>query len=128
MNEVVVKCGDESNKIAMFSVIPFVIFSKKKSILTFSVGEHDNDQSFGPLIFRSRYFLLIFVLKMEEEKISRQKHDTSFNRRLSIAEKLKIIKYAENSIHASSNLYGVSRTIIRYWVEMKTVCFEVIKT
>ena len=54
----------------------------------------------------------------EEEKIPMHKPNTAFNRRLSVAEKLKIIKYAEeNSIHASSNLYGVSRTIIRYWME-----------
>ena len=52
---------------------------------------------------------------MEEEKIPKQNPHLSFNRRLSDAEKLKIIKYAEEiSIHASSNLYGVSRTIIRY--------------
>ena len=48
---------------------------------------------------------------MEEEKIPKQKPDTSFNRRLIVAEKLKIIKYAENSIYASSNQNGVSRTI-----------------
>ena len=61
-----------------------------------------------------------FVLKMEEEKIPNQKPDTSFNRRLSVAEKLEIIKYAEeNSIHASSNLYDVSITIIRYWIKEK---------
>ena len=56
---------------------------------------------------------------MEEEKIKEKPH-TSFNRRLSVAEKLKIIKYVEeNSIHASSNLYGLSRTIIRYWMKEK---------
>ena len=57
---------------------------------------------------------------MEEENIPKQKPYTSFNRWLSVAEKLKIIKFAEeNNIHASSNLYGVSRTIIRYWMEEK---------
>ena len=61
-----------------------------------------------------------FVLKMEEEKIPNQKPDTSFNRRLSVAEKLEIIKYPEeNSIHALSNLYDVSITIIRYWIKEK---------
>ena len=49
-------------------------------------------------------------MEMEEEKIPKQKPDTSFNRRLSVDEKLKIIKCAEeNSIHGSSKLSGVSR-------------------
>ena len=57
---------------------------------------------------------------MEEEKIPKHKPHTSFNRRLSVAERLKIIKYTEEIfIHASSNLYGVSRTIIRYRMKEK---------
>ena len=64
---------------------------------------------------------------MQEEKIPKQKPHASFNRRLSVAEKLNIIKYAEeNSIHASSNLYGVSRTIIRYWMKQKEELMKVI--
>ena len=38
---------------------------------------------------------------MEEEMIPKQKPDKSLNKRLSVDEKLKIVKYAENSIHAS---------------------------
>ena len=63
---------------------------------------------------------------MEEEKIPKQKPPTCFNRRLSISEKLKIIKYAEeNSIRASSNLYGVSRIIIKYWIKEREELMKV---
>ena len=42
----------------------------------------------------------------------------SFNRRLSIAEKLTIIKYTEErSIYVASNYYVVSRHTIRYWIK-----------
>ena len=43
----------------------------------------------------------------------------SFNRRLSAAEKSKIIKYAKKSIHAKSNYNRVSRSIIRYRIKGK---------
>ena len=64
---------------------------------------------------------MIFKAKIEEEKkISKTKSTISFNRRLSVAEKLIIIKYAEErSIHAASNYYGVSRLTLRYWIKEK---------
>ena len=77
---------------------------QKANVLTFFSREHDNGQSFEPLIFIEIILLFIEFCFKYEEKIPKQKPDTSFNRLQSFAEKLKIIKYAENSIHASSNL------------------------
>ena len=56
----------------------------------------------------------------EEEKNSKANSCISFNRRFSVAEKLKVIKYAkENTLHAASNLYGISRQAIRFWIREK---------
>ena len=62
----------------------------------------------------------------EEDKHSKANPWISFNRRFSAAEKLKVIKYAEeNSIHAASNLYGISRQAIRYWIQEKEELMKV---
>ena len=56
----------------------------------------------------------------EEEKILQKFLTIFFNRRLCVAEKLKIIKYSEErSIHAASNYNGVSRPTTRYWIKEK---------
>ena len=56
----------------------------------------------------------------EEDKHSKANLCISFNRRFSVAEKLKVIKHAEeNSLHAASNLYGISRQAIRYRIREK---------
>ena len=53
----------------------------------------------------------------EEHKHSKANPCISLNRRFSVTEKFKVIKYAEeNSLHAASNLYGISRQAIRYWI------------
>ena len=53
----------------------------------------------------------------EEDKHSKDNPCISFNWRFFVAEKLKVIKYTEgNSLHASSNLYRISRQVIRYWI------------
>ena len=56
----------------------------------------------------------------EEEKFSKMNYTVSFNRRLSVAEKLRFIKYAEeNIIHVASNYYEVSKTRVRYWIKKR---------
>ena len=56
--------------------------------------------------------------KGDEEKITKKNSKVSFNRRLSVAEELKYIKYAEERIiYAESNYFGVSRPTIRYWIK-----------
>ena len=62
----------------------------------------------------------------EEDKHSKVNPWISFNRRFSVAEKLKVIKYAEeNSLHAATNLYGISRQAIRYWIREKEELMKV---
>ena len=62
----------------------------------------------------------------EEDKHSKVNPWISFNRRFSVAEKLKVIKYTEeNSLHAASNLYGISRKAIRYWIRDKEELMKV---
>ena len=62
----------------------------------------------------------------EEDKHSKANPCISFNRRFYVAEKLKVIKYAgENSLHAASNLYGISRQAIRYWIREKEELMKV---
>ena len=57
----------------------------------------------------------------EEEKIPKMYFTVSFDRRLSVAEKLKVIKYTEErGIHAVTNYYNVSRPAIRYWIKEKS--------
>ena len=64
---------------------------------------------------------------MEEENThSKANPCISFNRRFSVDEKLKVIKYAEeNNLHAASNLYGISRQAIRYWIWEKEELMKV---
>ena len=51
-------------------------------------------------------------------EIPKNDSTVSFNWKLSGAEELKIIKYAEESnIHSASNYYRVSRPTIRYWIK-----------
>ena len=53
----------------------------------------------------------------EEEKMPKMYFTVSFDRRLYVAEKLKVIKYTEErGIHAVSNYYEVSRLTIRNWI------------
>ena len=55
----------------------------------------------------------------EEEKILKRNSTVSFNRRLSIYEKLKY-KYAKEwSIHVAFNYYEGSKPTIRYWIKEK---------
>ena len=62
----------------------------------------------------------------EEDKHSKANPCISFNRRFSVAEKLKVIKYAEeNSLHVALNLYGISRQAIRYWIREKEELMKV---
>ena len=62
----------------------------------------------------------------EEEKHSKANPCISFDRRFYVAEKLKVIKYAEeNSLHAASNLYGISSQAIRYWIWEKEELMKV---
>ena len=50
----------------------------------------------------------------EEERIPKTNSTVYFNRRLSVAEKLQIIKNKEErNIHVASNYYGVSKSTIR---------------
>ena len=51
----------------------------------------------------------------KEEEIPKKNYTVSFNRKLSVVEKLKIIKCTEErSIHAASNYYRVSKSTVRY--------------
>ena len=43
----------------------------------------------------------------------------SFNKRLSVTEKIKITYTEERSIHYTSNYYRVSRYTMRYWIKEK---------
>ena len=62
----------------------------------------------------------------EEDKHSKANSCISFNRRFTVAEKLKVIKYAEeNSLHDASDLYGISRQAIRYWIQEKEELMKV---
>ena len=57
------------------------------------------------------------ILKLKKTKFIK-KIIVFFNRRLSAAVKLKIIKYTEErSIHAASNYNRVLRLTIRYWIK-----------
>ena len=50
----------------------------------------------------------------EEERIPKTNSTVYFNRRLSVAEKLQIIKNKEErNIYVASNYYGVSKSTIR---------------
>ena len=57
----------------------------------------------------------------KKEKIPKKNSSVSYERRLSVAEKLKIIKYTEKRIiHVASNYYEVSIPKIKYRIkEMK---------
>ena len=64
----------------------------------------------------------------EEEKILKKNSTVSFNRRLSVDEKLKIIIYVEErSVHVVFNYYGVSRPTIRYWIKEKRELMQATK-
>ena len=59
---------------------------------------------------------------MEEEEIPLENSTVSFNKRLSVAEKLNVIKYAEKrTIHVASIYYGVLRPAIGYWIKEKKI-------
>ena len=51
-------------------------------------------------------------------EILKENSEVSFNRRLSVTERLKFIKYTlERSIYSVYNYYRVSRPIIRYYIK-----------
>ena len=64
---------------------------------------------------------------MKVEKVAIKNSTVSFNRRLSVAEKLRIIKYTEKSIHAAFNYYRVPRPTIKYWIKEKEELIQEIK-
>ena len=61
--------------------------------------------------------MLIFKIKLEgDENITKMNSTISFNRRLSVDDELKYIKYAEEiSIHVAFNYNEVFGHTIRYW-------------
>ena len=62
----------------------------------------------------------------EEDKHDKPKSYTFFNIRFLINEKFKTIKYAEeNNLHAESNIYGIFRKAIRYWLQQNEERMEV---
>ena len=64
----------------------------------------------------------------EEDKDPNNNSTVNFNRRLSAAKKLNIIKYARGSfINATSNYYGVSIPKIRYWIKEMEELMKVTK-
>ena len=68
---------------------------------------------------------LFFYLMEEEDKHDKPKSYTSFNRRIWIAEKFRIIKYAEESnLHAASSLFDISRKAIQYRIQQKEEIIE----
>ena len=76
------------------------------------------------------YYLLLhyFFICSKRKTNDQQNVYSSFNTRFWIAEnKLKIIKEAEKkSVHAAaSNLFGISRKAIRYWIQQIEELMEV---
>ena len=62
----------------------------------------------------------------KEEEIPKKNYTVSFNRKLSVVEKLKIIKCTEErSIHAASNYYRVSKSKVRYKIKEKVELMQV---
>ena len=65
----------------------------------------------------------------DEYKKDKPKAYTSFNTRFLITDKnpklLKMLK--KKSLHAASDLYGISRKALRYWIQQKEEIMEVTK-